>query len=202
MAVASVACPKCKKTFRTSDEVKDKRVRCPLCSAAFVVKKFASQEEPPAKAENKANPSADDDDAANPYGVKDAAVVARCPNCANEMESETAVICLYCGYNTQTRSLGKTQRVARQTGGDRFQWLMPGVLSLLGLLALVFLQCLLVLGLGAKYRNEDWWVANLFFNEPAYLWITLIVAGVMWGVGRFVFKRLILEPTPPEQVLE
>jgi len=202
MAVATVACPKCEKTFRGSDEVKGKRIRCPLCGEAFVVKGFVNNSEAAkAKPEAPAKAAAEDDDDANPYGVTNIKIAARCPNCANEMESETAVICLYCGYNTQTRTLGKTKRLVHQTGGDKAKWLMPGIGALIGLLVLILLQNLYIFVLGGSMRGEDSFL-TMFFSEPVYLWLTLICAGVLWVVGRFVFKRLILEPTPPENVVE
>src|SRR5262249_12001216 len=54
---------------------------------------------PPAK-----KPHQDDEDEgihANPYGVTTLDLTPRCPHCANEMVSEEAIICVYCGYNTQ-----------------------------------------------------------------------------------------------------
>jgi DNA-directed RNA polymerase subunit RPC12/RpoP len=204
MAIATIACPKCKKTFRGNEEVKNKRIRCPSCGDAFVVKEFVAGEPPPAKAKPMTPPAANDDDKedANPYDVKTVTVASRCPNCANEMQSEAAIICLYCGYNTQTRTLGQTTRVIQQTGGDRVKWLMPGIGFFFLLLALVLFQNYYTLSLGASFRVEEGWFWGMLCSEPIYLWLTLISAAVLWFVGRFVFKRLILEPTPPENVAE
>jgi DNA-directed RNA polymerase subunit RPC12/RpoP len=199
MAIATVACPKCKKTFRSSDEVKGKRIRCPHCGVGFAVKEFAKSE---ARQDKPAASPAGEDDAANPYDVKTVAIVARCPNCANEMESETAVICLFCGYNTQTRTLGQTQRVIQTTGGDKFKWLMPGIACAVGILVLVALQNYYILGIGPKFRAEEDWMIAIFFSEPLFLWLTLILAAAIWLAGRFAYKRLILEPTPPEEQIE
>jgi len=205
MANATLACPKCKKTFRSSDDVKDTRIRCPLCAFEFVVREFAGDDKPPiakVKAKPKPKSAEEDEDDVNPYDVNVIAIVPRCPNCANQMESEAAVICLYCGYNTQTRTLGKTKRVFRQSGADKAKWLMPGILCLGLIFGLMLLQNYYILGLGGQFRGEDGWLWKLLFSEPVYLWLTLMVAGVAWVVGRFVFKRLILEPTPPEEVAE
>jgi DNA-directed RNA polymerase subunit RPC12/RpoP len=197
MAIATVACPKCKKTFRGKDEIKNKRIKCPLCAFAFVVDKFEGEKEPPK--EPAAAAADDDDDGKNPYGVTTIALVPRCPNCANEMESEAAIICLYCGYNTQTRTLGITKSVVAQTGGDKAKWLTPGIGAALLILTLILFQNFYVFGIGGWFRGEDaWW--TLVFTEPIYLWLTLIIAGVSWVIGRFAFKRLLLEPTPPEAV--
>jgi DNA-directed RNA polymerase subunit RPC12/RpoP len=202
MAIATVACPKCKQTFRSKDEVKNKRIRCPSCGVGFVVKEFVAGDPPPDKTKPKSQPAADDEEDANPYDVKTVTIAARCPNCANEMESEAAIICLYCGYNTQTRTLGQTTRLVQQTGGDRVKWLMPGIGCFLLLLALVLFQNYYTLSLGASFRTEEGWLWGMLCSEPLYLWLTLISAAVLWIVGRFVFKRLILEPTPPENVAE
>jgi DNA-directed RNA polymerase subunit RPC12/RpoP len=202
MAIATIACPKCKQTFRGKDEVLNKRVRCPSCGVGFVVKEFVPGDPPAAKAKPESQPAEKDDDDANPYSVKTATIAARCPNCANEMESEAAIICLYCGYNTQTRSLGQTKRVIQQTGGDRVKWLMPGIGFFLLLLVLVLFQNYYTLSLGASFRGEEGFLWSALCSEPLYLWLTLISAAAMWFVGRFVFNRLILEPTPPENVAD
>jgi DNA-directed RNA polymerase subunit RPC12/RpoP len=203
MAIVTVACPKCQKTFRSKEDVKGKRIRCPSCSLAFVVEKFAGEDEPqPAKSKPAPPPSQEEDEDANPYGVQSSKIVPRCPNCANEMENETAIICLYCGYNTQTRTLGKTRRVVQLTGSDKFMWLLPGIGCVLALMVLVLLHNYYILNLGASFRADDWWLYGLLFSEPAYLWLTLFAAGGIWFVGRIAFKRLILEPTPPEDVAD
>jgi hypothetical protein len=200
MASVKVACPKCKKTIKTAEEAKGKRIRCPSCKEVFVVKEFVGQEEPPPEPKVDADPNEADDGTA--YGVRTVTLKSRCPNCANEMQSDTAVICLYCGYNTQTRTLGQTKRVVDQTGGDRSKWLLPGVICFIAAFGLVLFQSVYVLGFAAKYRGEDWWLWNFLFSEPLFLWCTLLIAGGMWFLGRFAFRRLILEPTPPEDIIE
>jgi DNA-directed RNA polymerase subunit RPC12/RpoP len=208
MAIATIACPKCNKTFRGNEEVKNKRIRCPACGVGFVVKEFVAGGAAPAKAKPKSEPAPEEkeeenpDDDANPYGVGTVSIAARCPNCANEMESEAAIICLYCGYNTQTRTLGQTTRTVQQTGSDRIKWLMPGIGCFFGLLLLVLFQNYYTLNLAASFRTEDGWLWSMLSSEPLFLWLTLISAAVLWIIGRFVFKRLILEPKPPESIAE
>ena len=43
----------------------------------------------------------------------------RCPHCTKELEPG-AIICLWCGYNTQTRVLGQTTKTVEKTGGEHF----------------------------------------------------------------------------------
>jgi hypothetical protein len=113
------------------------------------------------------------------------------------MASEDAIICVFCGYNTQTRTLGKTKKVIQQTGMDRMTWLWPGIGCAIGIVALVILQIIYVLGLGRSMRTADS-VIKYILNEPIYLWVTLMMAGAIWKMGTFAFRRLIIEPTPPE----
>ncbi len=115
------------------------------------------------------------------------------------MEDEHAVVCLFCGYNTQTRTLGTTKKVASQTGGDKFKWQLPGVICLVLLFVLVLLQNLFILWLGRDARGKDGFINNNLYSEPIFLWATMITAGILWAMGRFVLKRLVLEPTPPEE---
>jgi DNA-directed RNA polymerase subunit M/transcription elongation factor TFIIS len=199
MAAANVACPKCSDVFRASEDVLGKRIRCPACGFAFTVEKFTDAMAV-AKPTAKPKPKKDDDDDAdaNPFGVKTLDLAPRCPNCANEMESEDAVICLFCGYNTQTRRIGKTKKVRHITGGDRAKWLLPGIACLLGIVVLIITQAAYVLLFGDAMRGKDYWLWNMLCSEPSYLWMTMITCGIIWGMGRFAFKRLILEPTPPE----
>ena len=198
MAIATIACPKCSQTFRSSDDVQGTRIRCPLCGAAFVVEEFAKDDAPPiAKAKPKAK-SAEDEQDRNPYGVKDVSIKARCPNCANEMESEDAIICLYCGYNTQARTIGKTKKVVHQTGVDKATWLWPGIGAVLGIFYLILQQLGYILAGGPAAKGTSSTIVSLLFNEPVYIWVTLMVLAIIWQLGQFAFKRLILEPTPPE----
>jgi DNA-directed RNA polymerase subunit M/transcription elongation factor TFIIS len=204
MPIVNIACPKCEEVFRGSDDVKGTRIRCPQCGFAFVADKFIADDEVAAvksKAKSKAAvDDDDDDDDPNPYGVKTLDLSPRCPNCANEMESYDAVICLYCGYNTQKRIVGKTKRVFHQTGWDKFRWLLPGIACLLLILVLILVQHLYILVFGASKRGQEDWVSYLCC-EPVYLWLTMMVCAAVWGTGLFVFKRLVIQPTPPEDEL-
>src|SRR6516225_3042956 len=126
-----ITCPECNKKFKGKEDLHGKKIRCPFCKEPFVVADAEEDDEhatiPPRgsgkgaakKADGKA-PAAlpagresDDefDQASNPYGVTKLDLAPRCPNCANEMESEEAVVCLFCGYNTLTRTWGKTKKV-------------------------------------------------------------------------------------------
>jgi hypothetical protein len=45
------------------------------------------------------------------------------------------------------------------------------------------------------------WAEDVFDSEPTRLMVVLVsLAGMWWGCGLFAFKRLVLEPKPPEKV--
>ena len=132
----------------------------------------------------------------NPYGVTDLDLAPRCPFCAQEMESEDAIICLHCGYNTQTRSHPAVKRTYANTGGEIFLWLLPGIGCAIGILALIGFVCYLWLQLDPKDYTKVWYGD---FIAPAQIWGSIVSAGVAFFLGRFAIKRLIFHPTPPEK---
>jgi predicted Zn finger-like uncharacterized protein len=154
---------------------------------------------PPAGAVTTAPPPApkaplddDDEDNPNPYSTTTPDLRARCPSCANPLESEDAVICLYCGYNTQTRAVGGTKKVIETTTQDRFSWLLPGLLSFGGAVVLVILSLFYCVTL------PDMLGDSFFVHESLRMWVVISALGCIWPLGHFALKRLILSPTPPE----
>lgn len=142
----------------------------------------------------------DDGEDANPYGVTDIDLAPRCPHCAQEMEGEDAVICLNCGYNTQTREKGTVKLTIAHTPFEHFVWLLPGIVC--GLVVIGFALFIAFLWLwmdkAAQKDPEAWWT---FFNAfPTQVWGSVISAGIIWLAGRFAFKRLVLHPKPPEKL--
>jgi DNA-directed RNA polymerase subunit RPC12/RpoP len=220
MAVTSViTCPECAKKFKGREELQGKRVRCPNCGHGFIVQSLAhdkvdSQEEPePALAAEPPSPalaaeephikSALDEEleaGSNPYGVTTPDLAPRCPNCANELESADARICLHCGYDTLTRRIGQTKKLLEHTGNERFLWLLPGLLCAFGVFLLFLLQLFYCFALPGIISKDSW--ANMFNHESMRLWIGLMLLGVMWGLGTFAHKRLIFNPHPPEKSLD
>jgi DNA-directed RNA polymerase subunit RPC12/RpoP len=134
----------------------------------------------------------------NPYGVTDLDLTPRCPFCAKEMLSEEAIICVHCGYNTQTRSMGATKRTYANTGRDIFLWLLPGILCVIAALALIGGIVYLWQGLPDPEDpklKEEWWIS---FIRPAQVWGSFLAGAMIWAAGLFAVYRLILHPTPPE----
>jgi hypothetical protein len=133
-----------------------------------------------------------------PYAVTELDLTPRCPFCAGEMEAD-AIVCLNCGFNTQSRTHAKTERTYANTPMDQFWWSLPGVLCVLAVFALFGAIGYLWAGLpdpkDAKVK-EEWWKE---FINPAQVWGTILSLFLIAGAGFFAVKRLILNPTPPEK---
>ncbi|MCC6417701.1 MAG: hypothetical protein IT429_05575 [Gemmataceae bacterium] len=216
-AVPVITCPACAKRFKGREGLEGKKIRCPACGHAFIVqmggkgKPESSREGAPTKAPAKAGakapaqappapepppPDQEVDEEGNPYGVTTLDLRPRCPSCANELVSEDALICVYCGYNTQTRTTGKTKKVIGLTFGDRLKWLLPGLGGLAGILILYFGFLFYCLALPGMLPKDSW--TQMFVHESMRLWIGIMVLGGIWAVALFGHKRLVFEPTPPE----
>jgi DNA-directed RNA polymerase subunit RPC12/RpoP len=208
-AAAVIACPHCHKKFKGNESLKGKKIKCPKCARSFVVELVAVDKPgaPPRQEEavkaahdpqkSKAQTWDEEDEDSNPYAATTLDLTPRCPFCAGEMESEDAVVCLHCGYNTLTRSLGHTEKTIETTFGDHFRWLWPGI-------ACAFTLVLIVVGylyfcFQIPEVTKGHWTSFLD-HESMRLWLCLMLLAGMWGIGMFVFKRLLIEPMPPEKV--
>jgi DNA-directed RNA polymerase subunit RPC12/RpoP len=127
----------------------------------------------------------------NPYQLSDVVLTPRCPQCAAEFESEDQVICLDCGYNTQTRQRTTLVKTVETTAFERILWLLPGIVCVLVSLALVSL---------VVYMWIIWWDADDWWAKPMKIWGGFILVFISWILTRFAFKRLILHPSPPEKI--
>jgi hypothetical protein len=215
----TVTCPECQKQIKAPPEIVGKKIRCKGCEHTFIAKADSGAIKPapggkgppdkgakappdkagitkaPAKPKDK---DEDEDEDANPYGVTTLDLAPRCPNCANEMESEEAIICLHCGYNTMTRQQARTRKVHDTTGGERFLWLLPGILCVLAVLIIIgniigniiYTYNYVPEGEFAKYKKQG--------AVCCTLWWCIAWAWVAYKATRFAIKRLIQHPTPPE----
>jgi DNA-directed RNA polymerase subunit RPC12/RpoP len=206
MANMLITCTVCKKKFKGQENLAGKKIKCPLCGKAFVVPAAEKKAEPAKPAAGAASPApaaagagqgaypGEEEDDKNPYGVTTLDITPRCPNCAQEMADEKAFICLYCGYNSLTREIGKTEKLISHTSGERFKYLLPGIISAVGAyLFIVALTAFSVVLPDKVYKTK----LTFLDHESLRMWFTIIALSFIWGMGMFAYKRLIVYPTPP-----
>lgn len=140
----------------------------------------------------------DDEDDANPYDITQLDDAPRCPFCAKEMESEEAIVCLHCGYNTQTRQVVQTKRVYETTFGDWCKWLGPGVLCVLAVILLLGGDAYFCFGLSGMWKDMDESMGSPSFSRGIRVWVSVMVLWGCWFAAKFAFRRLVLNPRPPE----
>jgi hypothetical protein len=228
METIVTSCPECQKQVKAPASAAGKKIRCKACQHVFVLKApaaaKASKGAPakpgaPGPGDKAAKPAAkaSDDDEAGHYGVTSEDDSARCPQCAGAME-EGAVICLNCGFNTRTREQARTKKVKDVSGGDKFLWLLPGFLAVLGAILLLgycffhhfALPGILVddwaglvekhggrLTVLSKEENIPMWKGALI-HPGVSVWLFVPAAFGCFKLGRFAVRRLIFENTPPE----
>jgi hypothetical protein len=215
----TITCPHCDQQLKAPADLLGKKMRCKSCGEAFKAevdeeeearpsrpkpatsKKAAPGKPPPGKkapAKGKGGKAKDDDYDVDPYGVTFTDLSHRCPYCANAMESEDAVICLTCGYNTRTRTRSRTRKVQEQTGMDVFLWLLPGIACVIGILVILGLfiwYCAAFFPDPDPLKNEwyDFWKYH-----TCKIWVGVFAAFAVFYMGRFSIRRLITENTPPE----
>ena len=215
-----ISCPECKKQLKGPAELQGKKIRCKACSATFVVKAPAAgkttvpvaaaaktkpiAKSPPPKpakpARTPADDHADDLEGKNPYKLTDVILSARCPQCAADME-EGDIICLHCGYNTQTRVRHSTVTTWETTPADYTMWLAPGVACVVAILILIGLIVYFWIPGGFKALgkvgtdDEAWWA-----HFSIRIYGSVMCAWIGWICGKFAFFRLIVNKTPPEKL--
>jgi DNA-directed RNA polymerase subunit RPC12/RpoP len=215
-----ISCPECKKKFKGREDLHGKKIRCPACGESFIVKALAvdkprSPGTPAAPASGNSPPPANPPPAqksygrrvwneeeeadSKPYDVTHLDLAPRCPHCANPMANEEATVCLFCGYNTQTREEGSIKKTIQHTGGERFLWLLPGLIYVAIIIILVNADIFYCLVLPDLVKGVEW-AEFVFDTEASRFWVVIPTLFIMWGLGIFAFKRLILHPVPPEKV--
>ena len=207
MAAPIIACPACTKKFKGKEGLTGKRIKCPLCTTPFVVtaehlQSGKAKADAPVKVQADKQASAKarvtwnkEDENSEGYKLGQFDLRARCPNCANLMESEEAIVCVFCGYNTQTRTWGATINAMSITGGQHFVHLIPGLSFLL--LLIVFAVGLLFFCLELPPLVVGTW-AEFFDHESMRMWIIGIALAFMWAFGMLTVRRLVLNPKPKE----
>jgi len=247
METIAISCPECKRPIKAPAGAVGKKMRCKGCEHVFIIQAPATaggvtakpaaqptkagkpgvkpgkppapeKSVKPAKPEKPAALTGDEEEDPNPYGVTHMDETPRCPQCAAEMASADAVICIHCGFNTRTREQVRTRKVRHATGGDKFMWLLPGILSAVAVLLLIgycfFHHFALPNILEEKWdeymekhssrievlkkeENIEMWKAALI--HPAIeVWIIIPILFASYKLGRFAVNRLVYHREPPE----
>jgi hypothetical protein len=195
----TITCPECDKQMKVSAEVIGKKIRCKGCSTVFPVKAPAGAAAGgKSAAKKKAAPKKDDDEeSADPYGITEETFAPRCPQCANEMESREAIVCLYCGYNLETREKSRMRKVREVTKWDVFVWWLPGILCVLAVIGMItgdILFCVLVTP--ATFGEEAWY--NFFGGLICKMWTVIPSIFLIYYASKFAIRRLVFNYTVPE----
>jgi hypothetical protein len=207
-AMIQITCPECKKQMKGPAELEGKPVRCKACGKVFAVRASAPDRKPAQAPQKTSGTQAGKGKTTSPppapqkeeieqdsYGMTDLLKGNRCPQCAAELESPDAVVCLNCGYNTRTRQRITPIRTYAQTPLDWTIWLAPGILCALAALALIGLICFLLIPAGLeKAAGEAWWG-----HLSVKIYGSAVAAGVAYIAGKFAFRRLVQNPRPPEK---
>jgi hypothetical protein len=182
--------------------------------ASVKVKKEEDEPKPEAKpaAAQKFQDDDDDDGGAkpNPLGVVyEGEDIPRCPFCAKELDPPDAVLCLHCGFNNVTRVRADSKKVWAPDSGDWMSHLGPGILALIGCIALIVLDVICYLNmrewLTGTFLQKDEKDATgeiAFYVKPG-AFITFIIAATILpiiGFGRFAIKRLAINYMPSEKI--
>ena len=213
----TITCPECEKKLTVPAAAVGKKIRCKGCEHVFAVPAPAASK-PAVKAQAgkpaagkaddakkkgadpkavKPKAAAEDEEDSNPYGVTSEDTAPRCPDCANELESEDAVVCLVCGYNTRTRTRAQTRAVEETTVAAWILWLLPGILCVL------FILFTFTFDVWYSFKIQglvaDAWYEFLG-HQAVIIWLWIMCLFAMFFAGRFAVKRLIFNPRPPERV--
>jgi hypothetical protein len=200
--------------------VQGKKIKCKACSHIFVAGGGAADAAPAkgagappaaaAKPKGAAAPAAkkkpeldknrtlDPEDATPGVGYgfieKPPSEIARCPQCAYEMETLDAVVCLTCGYNLLTRTRLQTKKTYELKFMDWVWWLLPPFGAVLGCIACIAIGIFLWTYLVWNYGEE--WYAHFSLR----IWFTVFAAAGAWSSGKWAYKRLVYQFRPPELV--
>jgi hypothetical protein len=217
MAAVSITCPACRKRIKGREEHLGRKIRCPNCQNSFVAEADADEgaaplafaDDPaPAKAAKPkppkpkpevavkaAPPAPPEPPEVEQYGIENIDTARRCPNCAELMANDTAIICIHCGYNTLTRSYGKTKRVFAASRAEILQHLGPAIAfsGVFAALVFVVLWYNTVVPPWFNGTRSDWVV-----HESLRMWSAMIAVAALWWFGFQAFKTFVLHPLPQE----
>jgi hypothetical protein len=134
------------------------------------------------------------------YVVTDIEQTSRCPYCAIDMEDPTSVVCLHCGYNTQTRQRMELKRTVEHTSGEKFMWLLPGIAcaaTTLFMLTAILLFWTWFPKLEIDFKEEG---TSFLYGMGTRIWGSVFALFIAYFTTRFAIHRLMYDNVPPENV--
>ena len=184
--------------------------------AAKAAAKPAAHQVPAPEPEKPKSPFLDDDDdeldeqgRVKAMGVLKESDAPRCPHCTKELDPPDAVVCYHCGFNNQTRVKAETKKVIEATGGDWASHLAPGIVALLLAIGLIVVDVVCFLNMSdwlegsfLEMDEKDILGKKKMFVKPG-AFVTLIIGFSLVAIlplGRFAFRRLVLNYKPEEKV--
>ena len=215
-----IKCKHCEHAFVAKDPdagQKKAAVKPSKPGPAAPVKKEPPKPEPEPKPDAAAPYKFQDDEDEDAMGAKpkplgviaDGEDIPRCAFCAQELDPPDALVCIHCGFNSQTRVRAESKKVWAPDANDYLNHLGPGVLALLICIAIITLDVIC-------YTNMRDWMTGTFLQKDDtgpdgskgfYIkpgaFITLILAITVMpiiGTARFAIKRLIIDNKPAERV--
>lgn len=213
-----IACPDCGKQIKVPEETIGKKIRCKQCETIFpinesrakLVPKTAPAAAPANKKETAKKQEAEDlENDRNPYALaKDHDDTPRCPHCVKELESADAKICLNCGYNLITRTRVETKKVYEATGGEVFMWLLPGIVAVIVIITLITVSIICMVKTtswmndGVLHEKVDGKDKYLIHPGCFKLFNGLLTAFICYHLGRYAYKRLVVNNKPPELLIQ
>lgn len=202
----TIICPECDTALKASSDLVGKKIRCKACGATFAARdaapgaRAAPAPAKAAKAPAKAAPAKPtkpvmEEEDNRPYGITEEYLGRRCPDCANALEDED-IICLHCGYNTNTRERARTRKVRDTTPMDYFMWLLPGIACALLVLSLLGFDLWYIFGTKMEDFGDAWY--GFIASQGAKIWVNVVLLNIVYIAGKFAVRRLVFNYKPPE----
>lgn len=218
-APLTVSCPNCQATLRVPPALAGKKIRCKKCETVLAVQAPAPADVPPPVPDDAPigfkddppAPHADDEENDNPYAVtKDDLDVPRCPFCALELDPPDTKICLHCGYDMTQRRRHSTVKTIDYTAADWIKHLGPGVAAAIGVVVILVTDFIVLTNMrewmtGGLFDSGDkdkvteqtvFYISPYCFN----LWIGVVSAFLVYLLGKFAYKRLVINWKPEEKI--
>ena len=195
-----ISCTKCSKEYKVEEKILGASVKCKACGDLFVA--AISKPVPSAQASPPNSKNDEDEDegrVGKAYGIVLESDTAKCPNCAKELVNSKAIICVFCGFNSRTRTWNRTKKLVDRTPADYIWWHLPAIVSSVVVFASIILLAIYfwkVPGWADANPNDTLpWLLNTLFVR---IYMTIMVLYIAWSLGFYAIKRFIYYPHPPE----